>query len=57
MPRLIALLGAVVSFALAACALDGCYRCDSAGHAPCPNTQPNYPEPVPFGAARDAGRE
>lgn len=44
--RVIAILGAVVSFALAACAL----------HHPV-NVDPSYPPPTPFAAPRDAGHE
>ena len=43
----VALLGAAVAFVLAACALT-------------PNQAhvlPNYPDPAPLGAPRDAGRE
>ena len=55
--RLFAILGCGVSLALAACALDGCYRCDSPGEPRCPNVEPSYPPPTPFSAPRDAGRE
>lgn len=54
--RVIALLGAIFSLALAfapTCAIEGC-----ALHNPAPTPiTPPYPDPTPFAGARDAGHE